>query len=1045
LFSILFFISFNFFSQKSNNISIIQDSLKYNPFCLDSLGELFYKNSLIQDYESYQFLCNYLPIEYQFKWTWRYYHFVYKNEFDFLIGEVNWRIGNLYLKEDIKKAKEHYQKAFNFYLNSEVNYQEKIEFFLSMVSNNQFEIDFLYDQCKKLAIENNDGNVYAKVVFDEIQNCFIKEEYKKTRELLDTIVQTVVQFGLTSTQLNYIIFRANLFQAILNQRLNISTIDQKKYLEEHFDVLLEILNESVFEFSDLSWLYVNIIGLKNPISKNLYTRANNVIKLKYRDDSYEKLTFDLTFLMYSFSEDYMGTESLCKKNLNIAKSMGQQELIDSYEALLGNLFQKGGDIQGYSKHSEFIEYSENSNGDFTVSIAFKSFEELFKSKRLPSAEINKYAEFLIQTVDGFRNSEMDFAHIKFVKRNIAYLAGKNNRYYSAILKEIAGYHLRENNKKKALRKIYKSYEIDLNVLFPESPELYKSKEYLIPFLVSNHKFEILDTLLYSLAKFKNQDLNYSFYNYTPDELLKLKLDYNYFYSFTTSYFLFRKASIKDLSLCGKLWSSLNGISNSKNLFLLNEICNNVEYHSEFLQIEKIKRELIELSSLHDVDKILIKKLNDSLNIILRNTEELILSNQINKSNIKAQTLDLDYFIDISEFYPYDFLQSKWSDYPSYVIYIWNGKDSLLDFKLIDFDDFRIQELFELYKIKSSNAYFKSDLKDSIFFNGFWKPIASKIGDAKVVYVSLGGAYNNINLNTIFNPETGKYLLEEYDIRIVNSARDFVLNKGSVKKEYSTNTACLFGFPNFDGNSSISSEADEVFAFNRDLSPYWIDSLTRGGKKVSTLPETKVEVQNISKTMTSKNWNVTSYIGDSANEANIKKLKSPRVLHIATHGYFFADIPYSTENDRFLGMNREQVIQDPMLRSGLFFTGANKTLKGETTAGENGLLSAAEASLLDLRETELVVLSACETGRGEETNSEGVYGLRKAFSDAGAQNIIMSLWKVDDKVTQEFMSRFYEIWLIDKTTIREAFNRTQLEIKSKYPEPYYWGAFILIGE
>jgi CHAT domain-containing protein len=135
----------------------------------------------------------------------------------------------------------------------------------------------------------------------------------------------------------------------------------------------------------------------------------------------------------------------------------------------------------------------------------------------------------------------------------------------------------------------------------------------------------------------------------------------------------------------------------------------------------------------------------------------------------------------------------------------------------------------------------------------------------------------------------------------------------------------------------------------------------------------------------------------------------------------------------------------MLRSGLLFTGANKTLKGESSNGENGLLSAAEASLLDLRETELVVLSACETGKGEVKNSEGVYGLRKAFSDAGAQNIIMSLWKVDDKVTQEFMSSFYDIWLNDKTSIRETFNKTQLEIKAKYPQPYYWGAFILVGE
>jgi CHAT domain-containing protein len=170
------------------------------------------------------------------------------------------------------------------------------------------------------------------------------------------------------------------------------------------------------------------------------------------------------------------------------------------------------------------------------------------------------------------------------------------------------------------------------------------------------------------------------------------------------------------------------------------------------------------------------------------------------------------------------------------------------------------------------------------------------------------------------------------------------------------------------------------------------------------------------------------------------------LHVATHGYFFPDIPMEDKDQtRFLGMDRQQVVQDPMLRSGLLLTGANRTLKGESSTGENGLLSAAEASLLDLRETELVVLSACETGKGEVKNSEGVYGLRKAFSDAGAQNIIMSLWRVDDKVTQEFMSRFYEIWLNDKTSIREAFNRTQLEIKAKYPQPYYWGAFILVGE
>ena len=349
------------------------------------------------------------------------------------------------------------------------------------------------------------------------------------------------------------------------------------------------------------------------------------------------------------------------------------------------------------------------------------------------------------------------------------------------------------------------------------------------------------------------------------------------------------------------------------------------------------------------------------------------------------------------------------------------------------------------------AYYQKEISsqsisiNSHIYNYFWTQIADRLGDAKTVYVSLGGVYNNINLNTLYNPKTGKYLIEEKDIRIVNSARDFVLNKENEKKNYTSNTASLFGFPNFDANTTVSADTSDLFASTRDLNSFWLDSLTRGGMKAKPLPATKTEVENISSTLKSKGWQVTSFLAENASETNIKKQQSPRILHVATHGYFFQDIPLENDNNRFLGMDRQQVIQDPMLRSGLLLTGANKTLNGETNTGENGLLSAAEASLLDLRETELVVLSACETGKGEVKNSEGVYGLRKAFADAGAKNIIMSLWKVDDKVTQEFMTRFYEIWLNDKSTIREAFNKTQLEIKAKYPQPYYWGAFILVGE
>jgi len=190
---------------------------------------------------------------------------------------------------------------------------------------------------------------------------------------------------------------------------------------------------------------------------------------------------------------------------------------------------------------------------------------------------------------------------------------------------------------------------------------------------------------------------------------------------------------------------------------------------------------------------------------------------------------------------------------------------------------------------------------------------------------------------------------------------------------------------------------------------------------------------------------------AATEAAIKKLlnqsNSPSIVHLSTHGFFYPNI--KKEQDNMLSLSQEKNVfkysEDPMIRAGLLLAGANETWGKDIapSSSEDGILTAKEISNLNLRNTELVVLSACETGLGEINGSEGVYGLQRAFKMAGAKNLLMSLWKVPDEATQELMTAFYTNWLSEKMTLHDAFQTAQQTMRAKYADPYMWAGFILI--
>jgi CHAT domain-containing protein len=186
------------------------------------------------------------------------------------------------------------------------------------------------------------------------------------------------------------------------------------------------------------------------------------------------------------------------------------------------------------------------------------------------------------------------------------------------------------------------------------------------------------------------------------------------------------------------------------------------------------------------------------------------------------------------------------------------------------------------------------------------------------------------------------------------------------------------------------------------------------------------------------------------ESAIKQSRSPRILHLATHGFFLPDTepeadPEGRGGPATFGL-RGQLPANPLLRSGLALAGANTWLRAGTppAAAEDGLLTAEDVTGLDLGATELVVLSACETGLGEVRRGEGVFGLRRAFVLAGARTLIMSLWKVPDRQTRELMEDLYGR-LLNGTPRAEALRQAQLAMSERYPHPVFWGAFICQGE
>ena len=336
------------------------------------------------------------------------------------------------------------------------------------------------------------------------------------------------------------------------------------------------------------------------------------------------------------------------------------------------------------------------------------------------------------------------------------------------------------------------------------------------------------------------------------------------------------------------------------------------------------------------------------------------------------------------------------------------------------------------KVKSdSKSYYTSPAMSRLV----WGNLAEELNGVKNVYFSPAGELNNIGIEYMLD-EDGEHLLsEKRNYYRLTSTRELAKEHQSKRMSDAT----VYGGIRYDvtpGSKLTGKETESerlALAATRSYTPMDSLSLTRGGWKY--LPGTKEEAESIS-------------------EESFKALGGARkdVIHIATHGFYWTETEAGRsgmETSSFMLDSESQAPKEDkaLTRSGLLFAGAQNTFDGKEIPidVEDGILTAKDISRMDLRGTDLVVISACQSGLGEVTG-DGVFGLQRGFKKAGVQSIVMSLWEVDDTATKIMMTRFYENLAKGKSkydSFREAQKNLRKYDKGLYDEPEYYAAFVLL--
>ncbi len=323
--------------------------------------------------------------------------------------------------------------------------------------------------------------------------------------------------------------------------------------------------------------------------------------------------------------------------------------------------------------------------------------------------------------------------------------------------------------------------------------------------------------------------------------------------------------------------------------------------------------------------------------------------------------------------------------------------------------------------------------ENILYNLIWKNIEPFVKDAKTIYAASCLSLLHINMGYIPCPDK-RYINEKYDLRIVSST-SIVCNE---HPSMAFSDIAIYGGVDYSFRSHDSVAINNSY---RELVRSDLSNNTRG--TYSYLHASEVEADTIFDIMIGHSIHPILYKGRKADEESFRNLDgiSPSIIHMATHAFYL--VGFEKHKDYFDLLIPYSEKERSMLYSGILLADANTTFNNpkDGKSYNDGILTAEEISFMDLSNTKLVVLSACESAIGTSMQ-EDIGGMFKAFKCAGVQYIIGSLWKVPDEATAKLMIAFYK-HLASGEEIHNALKKAQQEVSRLYPDPYYWAAFILL--